>query len=91
METTRLEYQSAEANQYASRIAFQENEPITAAAKIAHCKGNQSNQEEVSRSEGRCSCQKDPTNSNRDKVQFYELAFPPAIQVLQQFAIFFGS
>lgn len=32
----RLEYQNAEASQYASTIALQENEPMVAAARMAH-------------------------------------------------------
>ena len=35
MERIRLEYQNAEASQYASTIALQENEPMVAAARIA--------------------------------------------------------
>lgn len=35
IERTRLEYQNADASQYASATAFQEKEPIAAAARIA--------------------------------------------------------
>ncbi len=38
----RLENQNADANQYASLIPVQEKEPITAAARIAHCESNKS-------------------------------------------------
>lgn len=35
MERMRLEYQNAEASQYASTIALQEKEPMVAAARMA--------------------------------------------------------
>ena len=60
-------------------MAFHEKEPITAAASMAHCEKVQVNRREVI----------NLTYSDRDKLQFRELACPPAIQVIQQLVVFF--
>lgn len=91
----RLEYQNAEASQYASTMALQEKEPMVAAARMALW-GMIMCQPEIrliqinSDSEMADARSIKVTYSNRDELQFGQLAGPSAIQVIEYLMELFG-